>query len=157
MMNFHGALNHTLHLVIITMQSIMYNPINWLYPWTRFAITNTRMFKVFDDNLWSLKRFIKKEIENRRLNKTRSDIEGKGDFVSLLLDFPDLYADEDITNELLSFFLAATETNAVAATTIIGHLSKNPVYLEQLRGECESALDRAKVRDPSLEGLSKKD
>ena len=91
------------------------NPLNWLYPYTD---------KVF-----------------RQAGIRKSSVQGETDILKLMLDRPDVFTDEVITDELLGFFGAATETTHNVMITICTYLAKSPECVARIRAEFEKVLD----------------
>ena len=74
----------------------------------------------------------------RRSGQLKSDVDGNSDILSLLLESPEIFDDQDIIDEILSFFLAASETTQKTTQTILSHLTKYPEILTKVRDEFEA-------------------
>jgi len=65
-------------------------------------------------------------VSSRRKNRTKEN-EDKGDLLSILLEDPLFKDDNDmITDEILTFFFAGSQTSAVALSNMIMNLMKHP-------------------------------
>ena len=66
-------------------------------------------------------------------------MEGKADLLSLFLESPDVFTDDDIIDELLDFLLAGTQTTSYATLTLLAHLAKSEESTSMIRKEFNSA------------------
>ena len=86
----------------------------------------TRFERLVDENYASIRDFLNKYIQQRKSGQRKSDIKGNADLLSLFLQSPDIFGDEEIIDEMIDFFLAASGTTKNGIQTIIGHLATTP-------------------------------
>ena len=61
---------------------------------------------------------------------------GNADLLSLFLTVSeDIFGEEDIIDELLDFFVAASQTTSFVSITILSHLALNKQSLAKVRSE----------------------
>ena len=61
----------------------------------------------------------------------------------------------DIVNEVLGFFLAASETTSLGSVTMLSYFIKNPSGLKKVRDEFDHLYKSALKDDPSLADKSR--
>lgn len=62
------------------------------------------------------------------------------DMLSLFFQSPEIFTDEFIVDELLDFFLAATQTTQLMAQNMLGHLMTKKESLDEVRGEFDKMI-----------------
>lgn len=92
-------------------------------------------------NCLDIRDWIKDYIKKRQAGTRKSSVQGETDILKLMLDRPDVFTDEVITDELLGFFGAATETTHNVMITICTYLAKSPDCVARIRAEFEKVLD----------------
>ena len=68
-----------------------------------------------------------------------------------MLSRPDVFNDDFITDEMLGFFGAATETTHNVLQTILTHLVKDKPSLERIRSEFDNQTKKMGFAEDSLE------
>ena len=111
--------------VCFTFYTNVQNPINWLYPYADKVFKFSSESKIVKENCRVARAWIKDYIQKRRDGTRKSAVQENSDILSLMLDRPDVFTDEVITDELFSFFGAATETTQSATKTILTFFTKN--------------------------------
>ena len=83
---------------------------------------------------------MKSYVVDRRAGKRQSNVADNNDILSLMLSRPDVFTDEFITDEMLGFFGAATETTHNVFQTILTHLMKDKQSLARIRTEFDQRV-----------------
>ena len=86
------------------------NPVNWLYGHTGHLFTVTSYTKKVKFNCQAARKWISDYIQQRKRGERKSTLVGQTDILSLMLERQDVFTDELITDEMVGFFGAATET-----------------------------------------------
>ena len=71
----------------------------------------TAVEKIADQNSAILRAEILSYIKKRKSGELESDIGGKSDLVSLMLESSDVFDDEDVVDECIDFMVAGTQTS----------------------------------------------
>ena len=78
------------------------------------------------------------------------------DLMSIFLEDPALFSDEDIVCNIIGFIFAATETTHFVSQTVTTHLTQTKESREKLREEFKQLVsDPAIAEDPRLADLSR--
>ena len=87
------------------------NPLYWaIFIATGDSVPFTQYERHVDHNCGVLRRTVLEYIQKRKAGKVKSSV-GKGaDLLTLFLQNPDVFTDEFIVDELMDFFVAATQT-----------------------------------------------
>ena len=116
------------------------NPIGVFYTLiTKKPIALTRFTKSIENNCKITRKFLRDIIAKRKNNEIESKVEGKADLLSLFLESPDVFTDDDIIDELLDFLLAGTQTTSYATLTLLAHLAKSEESTSIIRKEFSKA------------------
>ena len=86
------------------------NPLNMLIKKTRRTFSVTMREQIWDTNCKILRNFVMDYLQKRKSGQIKSSAEGGVDLLSLFLENTDVFTDEDIVDELIDFFGAASET-----------------------------------------------
>ena len=70
----------------------------------------TALEKIADQNCATLRSEILRYIKKRKSGELESDVGGKSDLVSLMIENSDVFNDEDIVDECIDFMVAGTQT-----------------------------------------------
>ena len=84
------------------------------------------------------RQWVKNYVDSRRSGNRKSSVGDDSDILSLMLSRPDVFNDDFITDEMLGFFGAATETTHNVLQTILTHLVKDKPSLERIRSEFDN-------------------
>ena len=85
----------------------------------------TRFTKSIENNCRITREFLRSFITTRKNKQDENKTEGKADLLTLFLENPDVFTDDDIIDELLDFLLAGTQTTSYAVLTMLAHLAKS--------------------------------
>ena len=87
------------------------NPIwQFLYSKTGKCFSFSSFEKVNDENCRILRDKIRDYVRKRVSGECKSDLGNESDVLSLMLQSPDIFTEEDIIDELLDFLVAGTQT-----------------------------------------------
>lgn len=75
-----------------------------------YVISLTDFEKKVDENCRRLRAFLQEKVSMRRNGELKSQVEDDADLLSLFFKNPDIFTDDFIIDELLDFFLAASQT-----------------------------------------------
>ncbi|MER6612082.1 cytochrome P450 [Streptomyces xantholiticus] len=117
----------------------------------RFPITMNRRF---DAAAARLRRIIDEVIVQYGTEES-----GRDDFLSLLLSTVDAetgetMSDEQVRDEVISIFFAATETSATALSWIFHELARHPEVEKRLHAEIDEVIGTRPVRPSDIAGLT---
>ena len=129
MIDLHQALSYAIQSAPHVLAGKMRNPINWLYPYTEFQVDFSREYKVFMALVSKIRSFTADYVRARIKGENKSDLGEQSDILSLLLETPEVFTEEDCVDEMIGFFFAASETTQNATQTILNFLGKNRSYL----------------------------
>ena len=136
------ALTNVTHQMAFTAKLKMNNPLYRIclkiFGWN---LSLTTFEKQIDENYVTLRSFIRKFIQERKTGKTKSQVENDADLLSLFLQAPDIFKDEDIIDEMVDLFLAGSQTTKLSAQTIMGHFSTDPESVKRVRDEFKKAVE----------------
>ena len=91
---------------------------------------------IVKENFKLLRAYIHDYITKRKKSKTKDRSPNGGvDLLSLFFANTDVFTDEFIVDELMDFFLAATQTSQFTSMTMLTHLIQEPKALERTRQE----------------------
>lgn len=116
------------------------HPINWLYPHTGRIVTIASDAKKVALNCEAARGWVKSYVNKRRSGARKSSLGDDTDILSLMLSRPDVFTDDFITDEMLGFFGAASETTHNVLQTILTHLVKDKPSVERVRSEFEKEI-----------------
>lgn len=100
-----------------------------------------------------MRAFIHEYVQKRKQGTVKSTVRESADLLSLFLEAPDIFTDEFIVDELIDFFVAASQTTMHTQQTAFGHYTTTPASREKARAEFDEMVKQ--LDDPSLEGLSR--
>lgn len=128
--------------VCITFYTNVQSPINWLFPYTGKVFKVSSESKMVEENCRVARTWIKDYIAKRRAGTRKSTVQANTDILTLMMERPDVFTDDVITDELLGFFGAASETTQSATKTIVTYLTKNRESLHKVRAEFSKMLEQ---------------
>ena len=78
-----------------------------------------------DENARRLRAFTNDFVQKRRVQHSQGQRSSAGNFdiLSLFLLSPEIFTNEVITDELIDFFIAGTQTSSLLTQTMIGHFA----------------------------------
>lgn len=92
------------------------------------------------DNGRRLREGIMDYIQQRKNGERKSQVGDGADLLSLFLKRQDVFTDEWIVDELLSFFGAATLTSSYAMQTFLVHCAQSPSSVQKMRDEFKNVV-----------------
>jgi len=70
----------------------------------------------------------------------KSTIKQDSDLLSLFLGASDVFSDEDVIDEIIDFFGAASQTTQKSLQTFMAHFAKNPEARQRVRDEFKGVI-----------------
>jgi len=103
------AIEATFEQVSDTIAVRLPNPV-WhvLYNATGKCHSFTKTEKINDENCKKIRDIVRDYIRKRVSGECKSDVEGNSDVLSLMLESPDVFSEDDVIDELLDFLVAGT-------------------------------------------------
>lgn len=81
-------------------------------------------------------------VQKRASGEEKSQLEGGGDILSLMMASPDIFSEEFIVDELIDFLTAGTQTTQYTTQTILSHFATDPESLKRVRKEYDENIGR---------------
>ena len=106
-------------------------------------------------NAKQLRSFFQEIIDKRKKDKElKGGIDDRGDILTVLLE-DDLFKDnqEYIIDECLTFFFAATQTQAIQTSNTLCYFAQQPEILKKAKQELEAKIIQPYLREHNLEKL----
>ena len=122
---------------------------------TRKLHSFTRHDRTITRNCKTVRQVIHTYVQKRIDGEIKGQLSDKTDLLSQFLTEPDVFTTEVIIDELVDFFLAATQTTQYATQTIMSYFSKNPDGVNKVRKELEQSISQQIKEDESLKNLGK--
>lgn len=136
--------------VCMTHYSSAQNPLNWFYLYTGHIFKLSHEAQIVKDNCLRARAWVREFIRQRRDGERTSQVQQNTDILSLMLERPDVFTDDVMTDELIGFFGAATETTQNVAKTIVTFFTKNYDSLQKVRAEFAQKLNTQHESDGSI-------
>lgn len=108
----------------------------------------TRFTKSIENNCRITREFLRSFITTRKSKQNGNQSEGKADLLTLFLENPDVFTDDDIIDELLDFLLAGTQTTSYATLTMLSHLAKCEESVTSIRAEFKKSSQESPGQTP---------
>lgn len=116
----------------------MPNPLwHMIFKTTGKCVSFTKGEKINDENCRILRAKIRDYIIKRKAGECKSTLDGSSDVLSLMLESPNIFSDEDIIDEILDLLVAGTVTTQNASQVAMAHFMTDPRSLARARAEID--------------------
>ena len=121
--------------LIETFGAKMFNPLQLLGVINDLSFDFTPFQKQVTKNCKDLRNQVRKYVIARKSGEATSKLQGQSDILTLLLQSPDIFGDEDVVDEVIDFFMAGSMTIQSVTQMMVCHFATDPNSLAKARGE----------------------
>lgn len=109
----------------VTKTARIFHPVNFFYKYTDTFYPVNEIDRKIDENCRRIRALMMDYLQKRKRGENKSQLEGQVDLLNLFLE-SDVFDDEDIIDEMVDFFFAATNTTEKSSQTMLSHYIKDP-------------------------------